>query len=93
MTMTDLNFTGKEMTKFLALYQALKTIDNLSESESESESEDPEEEDMPEEDNGESCDCKEDDNGMCKCKKDMIAKMKVAAKSSYGQYRKMGTRK
>ena len=91
MTMTDLNFTGKEMTKFLALYQALKTIDNLSESESESEA--PEEEDMPEEDNGESCDCEEDSKGMCKCKKDMMMKMKVAAKSSYGQYRKIGTKK
>lgn len=88
MTMTDLNFTGKEMTKFLALYQALKTIDSLSEAESESESEDPEEED-----NAESCDCEGENNGMCKCKKEMMAKMKVASKSSYGQYRRMGRKK
>ena len=88
MTMTDLNFTGKEMTKFLALYQALKTIDKLSEAESESESEDPEEES-----NGESCDCEGESNGMCKCKKEMMAKMKVASKSSYGQYRRMGRKK
>ena len=91
MTMTDLNFTGKEMTKFLALYQALKTIDSLSEAESESE--DQEEEDMPEEENGESCDCEGESNGMCKCKKEMMAKMKVASKSSYGQYRRMGRKK
>lgn len=86
MTMTDLNFTGKEMTKFLALYQAIKTIDSLSEAESESE--DPEEES-----NGESCDCEGESNGMCKCERMMMMKRKVASKSSYGQYRRMGRKK
>lgn len=48
------SFTSNEMTKFLALYKALKEIDDMEE-------EDSEEEDMSEEDNGE-------DNGMKKPK-------------------------
>jgi hypothetical protein len=82
MMMPPFDYSSKEMMKFLALYQALKTIDVMTEEESNSE-----------EENGESCDCEEDSKGMCKCKKAMMMKMKVASKSSYGQYRKMGTRK
>jgi hypothetical protein len=77
-----MNFTNKEMVKFLALYQAIKTIDNMSEQEDEMDKE---------EENGE-------DNGEAMIilpvmSELMKKKKKVASKSSYGSFRKLGTRK
>lgn len=79
--MAGMNFTGKEMTKFLALYQAIKTIDNMSEQENE----------MDEEEN-------EEENGDAMIVIPMVnqpvkKKKKAVSKSSYGSFRKLGTRK
>lgn len=78
MMMTGLNFSDKEMMKFLALYQALKTIDNVSESESENEDEDKTEEAMV---------------IIPMMNQAMKKKKKMGSKSSYGHLRKLGTRK
>lgn len=78
-----LNFTDKDMVKFLALYQAIKTIDNMSEHENNDEEENDKEEDKPEE-------------AMIilpVMNQSMKKKKKMASKSSYGQLRKLGTRK
>jgi len=79
-----LNFTDKDMVKFLALYQAIKTIDNMSEQENNDEEENgKEEEDKPEE-------------AMIilpVMNQPMKKKKKMGSKSSYGQLRKLGTRK
>jgi hypothetical protein len=77
MMMPPFDYSSKEMMKFLALYQALKTIDVMTEEESNSEEENGEEEAaiiMP-------------------LINPVMKKKKAASKSSYGQYRKMGTRK
>ena len=77
MMMPPFDYSSKEMMKFLALYQALKTIDVMTEEESNSEEENGEEEAaiiMP-------------------LINPVMKKKKAASKSSYGQYRKMGPRK
>jgi hypothetical protein len=77
MIIPPFDYSSKEMMKFLALYQALKTIDVMTEEESNSEEENGEEEAaiiMP-------------------LINPVMKKKKAASKSSYGQYRKMGTRK
>lgn len=77
--MPPFDYSSKEMMKFLALYQALKTIDVMSEEEANSEEENGEEESatiiMP------------------LVNPVMKKKKKANSKSSYGQYRKLGTRK
>jgi hypothetical protein len=77
MIIPPFDYSSKEMMKFLALYQALKTIDVMTEEESNSEEENGEEEAaiiMP-------------------LINPVMKKKKAASKSSYGQYRKIGTRK
>ena len=77
MMMPPFDYSSKEMMKFLALYQALKTIDVMTEEEKNSEEENGEEEAaiiMP-------------------LINPVMKKKKASSKSSYGQYRKMGTRK
>ena len=77
------DYSSKEMMKFLALYQALKTIDVMSEEESNNEEENGEEES-----NGESATII-----MPLVNPVMKKKKKAGSKSSYGSYRKLGTRK
>ena len=77
MIVPPFDYSSKEMMKFLALYQALKTIDVMTEDESNSQEENGEEETaiiMP-------------------LINPVMKKKKATSKSSYGQYRKMGTRK
>ena len=83
MMMPPFDYSSKEMMKFLALYQALKTIDVMSEDESNSEKENGEEES-----NGESATII-----MPLVNPVMKKKKKAGSKSSYGSFRKLGTRK
>lgn len=84
MMMPPFDYSSKEMMKFLALYQALKTIDVMTEDESNSEEEDSEEESS----NGESATII-----MPLINPVMKKKKKAGSKSSYGKFRKLGTRK
>lgn len=79
--MPPFDYSSKEMMKFLALYQALKTIDVMSEEEASSEEEDSEEENG----NGESATII-----MPLINPVMKKKKKSDSKTSYGQYRRMG---
>jgi hypothetical protein len=83
MMIPPFDYSSKEMMKFLALYQALKTIDVMSEDESNSEEENGEEES-----NGESATII-----MPLVNPVMKKKKKAGSKSSYGSFRKLGTRK
>jgi hypothetical protein len=77
MMMPPFDYSSKEMMKFLALYQALKTIDVMTEEESNSEEENGEEEAaiiMP-------------------LINPVMKKKKAASKSSYGSFRKLGAKK
>ena len=77
MMMPPFDYSSKEMMKFLALYQALKTIDVMTEEESNNEEENGEEETaiiMP-------------------LVNPVMKKKKAGSKSSYGSFRKLGTRK
>lgn len=84
MMMPPFDYSSKEMMKFLALYQALKTIDVMTEEESDSEKE----ENGEEESNGESATII-----MPLVNPVMKKKKKAGSKSSYGSFRKLGTRK
>ena len=78
MMMPPFDYSSKEMMKFLALYQALKTIDVMAEEESNSE----------EEENGE-----EETAIIMPLINPVMKKKKAGSKSSYGSFRKLGTRK
>lgn len=82
MMMPPFDYSSKEMMKFLALYQALKTIDVMSEEESNNEEENGEEES-----NGESATI------IMPLVNPVMKKKKAGSKSSYGSFRKLGTRK